>query len=53
MAFKRPFRAEPMQVGDAYHNELQRQGRRALIRLLALMALVALSVFALGMMVAR
>jgi hypothetical protein len=53
MAFKKPSRAEPVQVGDAYHNDLQRQGRRDLIRLLALMALVTLSVFALGMMVTR
>jgi hypothetical protein len=53
MGFKKPFRSRPVQVGDAYHHKMQRQGRRDLVRLLALMALVTLSVLALGMMVTR
>jgi hypothetical protein len=53
MGFKKPFRSPPVQVGDVYREKLQRQGRRDLIRLLALMALVTLSVFAIGMMVTR
>jgi hypothetical protein len=46
---KKPFRPEPAQLGDVYRRKQQRQGRRELMRLLAIMAVVSIFIYAVGM----